>query len=372
VIEDLDVRSLDDPAPPVPGASHRTEVARRAGRRLRNRRVALGGSGVAVAVLVVVASVAVAGARTPGGGSHAAATAPVPVTGGRGAGATSGVASPSAQATAGTATGPLLGHAADGLPCTTTGTVPVGVGATGSGAGSGSGGSTGSAGTGGGTVGSGTTSSGTTSSGTAVHPVTPPVVIAPAPGSTRSGSGAGSTGSAPGATGSAPGATTPVPGGGVQPGGPVSVPCTQPPTVAPCPAHATTPSMHGGYCGPAPYPGDGLGPDGVCTGREASAPCGPGVVPGRYYAYSLPVRCSVPVVFDGRRWWPQLTPSATGTAVDVWIALQPDGSAGWIGPEGAEGLTPDTGQPAPACGSAVPVVSPPGAVAVPATAPAGS
>ncbi|MGO9027071.1 MAG: hypothetical protein ACLQOZ_00355 [Acidimicrobiales bacterium] len=122
------------------------------------------------------------------------------------------------------------------------------------------------------------------------------------------------------------------------------------PTPAPCPADATIPSEQAGrYCGPTPTAGNGLGPNGECTGHETDPPCGPGVVAGTYYAYTLPVRCDGVVLVDGRRWYSELTPPATEQDIDVWMLLSAAGQLRWIGPEGSGGLVPDTGQAAPTC-----------------------
>ncbi len=70
----------------------------------------------------------------------------------------------------------------------------------------------------------------------------------------------------------------------------------------PCPTYAPTPTdVDGNYCGPDPSPGNGARPDGVCTGQEFAPPCGPGMIPGTFYEYSLPSGCRM--FFDGRPWY---------------------------------------------------------------------
>jgi hypothetical protein len=126
-------------------------------------------------------------------------------------------------------------------------------------------------------------------------------------------------------------------------GGPLSEP-------PPCPVPSPEPSMAtGGYCGPVPPPGNGLGPNGECTGRETNAPCSAGVVPGRYYAFTLPGRCDGVIVFDGRRWISELPPPTNVPDFDVWMRLDANGGLGFIGPHGAVGFTPDHGQPRSVC-----------------------
>jgi hypothetical protein len=123
-----------------------------------------------------------------------------------------------------------------------------------------------------------------------------------------------------------------------------------PPTPPPCPKHALKPSdKTGRYCGPAPHAGNGLGPGGECTGQESKPPCGPGVVVGRYYAYTLPVKCNGLIVFDGRRWYATLTPPTDEPDIDVWMRLESTNSARWISSLGSVGFIPDTGQSPPVC-----------------------
>ena len=105
----------------------------------------------------------------------------------------------------------------------------------------------------------------------------------------------------------------------------------------------------GGYCGPVPVPGNGLGPNGECTGRETNAPCGPGVVVGRYYAFTLPGACDGVIHFDGRVWISELPPPTKVADFDVWMRLDPNGELRFIGPKGSVGFMPDHGQPRGTC-----------------------
>jgi hypothetical protein len=123
-----------------------------------------------------------------------------------------------------------------------------------------------------------------------------------------------------------------------------------PPTPLPCPAHQLTPTTaRGRYCGPDPGPGSGAGPNGTCTGSETAPPCGPGVVPGRYYAYTMPGTCSGLMTFDGQQWVAELTPPSAGADFYVWMRIDPNGSARWISTTGSVGLRPYTGQPLSGC-----------------------
>lgn len=120
---------------------------------------------------------------------------------------------------------------------------------------------------------------------------------------------------------------------------------TAPPTPPPCKADQRTPTMSTGrYCGPAPHAGNGAGPDGTCTGTEATPPCGPGVVPGRYYAYTMPGTCSGLITFDGKQWVSELPPPNAVPNFYVWIRLGTNSSMGWISPDGAVGFQPYVGQ----------------------------
>lgn len=109
-------------------------------------------------------------------------------------------------------------------------------------------------------------------------------------------------------------------------------------TVPTCPP-ITFPELVGGtFCGPPPGPGNGSGPDGSCLGTETAPPCGPGVVAGRYYAYTLISNCTNDYL-DGR-WWTNELPGGAGP-LEVWMSVNATGTgAGWIGPNGAVGFRP--------------------------------
>jgi hypothetical protein len=132
---------------------------------------------------------------------------------------------------------------------------------------------------------------------------------------------------------------------------PAPAPALAPPAApAPCPAHSPDPSWQNGrYCGPAPHAGNGSGPNGLCSGRETTPPCGRGVVVGKYYAYTLPERCDGRITFDGRLWDSEMPPPANGPDLWVWMRLDPSGELRFISPEGTVGFTPDNGQPPPSC-----------------------
>jgi hypothetical protein len=122
------------------------------------------------------------------------------------------------------------------------------------------------------------------------------------------------------------------------------------PEAPPCPAVEGVPSMEAGrFCGPSPGPGSGLGPGGTCTGTETAPPCGAGVVPGRFYAYTVLGTCSGLLLFDARQWVSELPPPNPVPAFDVWIQLGAGGTVRWIAPTGSVGLVPYTGQPLAAC-----------------------
>jgi hypothetical protein len=123
------------------------------------------------------------------------------------------------------------------------------------------------------------------------------------------------------------------------------------PAPLPCPPHQTTPTWRDTFCGPAPPPGNGLGSNGECTGAETGPPCGPGVVIGRYYAYTLPGTCDGVIVFDGRRWDSELPPDHRVPDMNVWMRLGAPSGAGFISPNGAVGFRPDAGAPPPSCGA---------------------
>jgi hypothetical protein len=94
----------------------------------------------------------------------------------------------------------------------------------------------------------------------------------------------------------------------------------------------------GTFCGPTPKAGNGLGPDGMCSGRETAPPCGSGAVLGVYYAYTLPLRRDGRTIFDGRRWVSELPPPTDMTSIHVWMALSNTERAGFISPLGAVGF----------------------------------
>ena len=96
----------------------------------------------------------------------------------------------------------------------------------------------------------------------------------------------------------------------------------------------------GSFCGPPPGPGNGNGPAGSCTGNETAPPCGPGMVAGRNYAYTLIGTCANDYI-DGR-WWANELPGGS-TPVDVWVSVNGvRDQAGWMGPNGAVGFRPTT------------------------------
>lgn len=105
----------------------------------------------------------------------------------------------------------------------------------------------------------------------------------------------------------------------------------------------------GSYCGPAPERGNGLGPDGECTGQEQGPPCGAGTVAGKYYAYTLPGHCQAVIFFDGKKWLSELPPPSDAPDSYVWMAMTVGGRLGFIGPTGAVGYDPYTGSSLPAC-----------------------
>lgn len=111
-------------------------------------------------------------------------------------------------------------------------------------------------------------------------------------------------------------------------------------TPPPCPP-ITLPDLVGGHFpGPAPGPGNGGGPDGSCLGTEVVPPCGPGMVAGSYYDYTLITTCADDY-FDGR-WRANEIPGGSGP-LDVWVSVNATGTgAGWIGPNGAVGFAPPT------------------------------
>ena len=107
-----------------------------------------------------------------------------------------------------------------------------------------------------------------------------------------------------------------------------------------CPAITFPAFVGGSFCGPPPGPGNGNGPAGSCTGNETAPPCGPGMVAGRNYAYTLIGTCANDYI-DGR-WWANELPGGS-TPVDVWVSVNGvRDQAGWMGPNGAVGFRPTT------------------------------
>ena len=72
--------------------------------------------------------------------------------------------------------------------------------------------------------------------------------------------------------------------------------------------------------GKPPY-GNGLGPNGECTGVESDPPCGAGVVPSHYYPYTLPGKCQGLIIFNRKYWISQSPPLVQIPDVAVWIRL---------------------------------------------------
>ena len=70
------------------------------------------------------------------------------------------------------------------------------------------------------------------------------------------------------------------------------------------------------------------------------------MVPGHYYAYTLPGDCGV-IYLDGRLWVTTLSLDRAVPDLYVWFAIHSAGWAGWIGP-GAVGYKPETETP-PTC-----------------------
>jgi hypothetical protein len=122
---------------------------------------------------------------------------------------------------------------------------------------------------------------------------------------------------------------------------------------AACPRATDEPSFATGtYCGPTPPAGQGYGPDGICTGAERVPPCGPGAVPGKYYAYTMPGSCDGRIWFDGSRWVSELPSPTPVASFHVFVAIQGDGrNSGFISPKGAVGFRPDNGLAPAACRS---------------------
>ena len=134
----------------------------------------------------------------------------------------------------------------------------------------------------------------------------------------------------------AKGSRTPSRGGGE------SIPAPIPP---PCAPNVTIPTdASGRYCGPIPPAGNGLGPDGACTGTEVTVPCGAGVTIGQYYAFTVPGGCDGLIIFDGQRWVSELAPSTPVPDFYVWMRLDADGTLRYISPTGSVGFNPYSGQ----------------------------
>jgi hypothetical protein len=98
---------------------------------------------------------------------------------------------------------------------------------------------------------------------------------------------------------------------------------------------------------PAPS-GNGPGPAGTCNGTETAPPCGPGVVPGKYYPYTWAAGCSQRAFFDGRTWQGTLRPTQQQPPIKGWIILTEPNEARWTAPNGTDSLTPVAGPP-PTC-----------------------
>ncbi len=109
--------------------------------------------------------------------------------------------------------------------------------------------------------------------------------------------------------------------------------------ILPCPNHLLTPvEADGRFCGPMAGPGNGDGPDGTCNGTEKIPPCGPGVVLGRYYEYTMPGTCSGLIWFNNKQWVSELPPPSPTSNFYVWMRLGPGGTLGWVSPKGAVGF----------------------------------
>jgi hypothetical protein len=96
-------------------------------------------------------------------------------------------------------------------------------------------------------------------------------------------------------------------------------------------------------------PGNGNGPAGTCDGTEATPPCGPGVVPGRYYPYTLAEGCDGRAFFDGSTWQLSLRPTQKQPPVRGWIIETQPKSARWTGTTGTDGLVPVPAGPPISC-----------------------
>ena len=103
----------------------------------------------------------------------------------------------------------------------------------------------------------------------------------------------------------------------------LQTPTMEPPPLTPaCPAHQSAPTFNETFCGPTPPPGSGFGPSGECTGRETAPPCGLGMIPDRYYAYTLPGRCDGRLILDGRHWRSELPPAMPVPDQYGWVKIR--------------------------------------------------
>ena len=126
-----------------------------------------------------------------------------------------------------------------------------------------------------------------------------------------------------------------------------------------CPIGLTSPALPtvdvgSTYCGPEPSPGNGTGVDGSCAGTETTPPCGPGVVPGRMYSFTLFGSCWTTIRFDGQQWLSQLPiptlasptvptafpdPLPASRTTHVWMFLQETGEPRYVNDDGTVGFS---------------------------------
>jgi hypothetical protein len=101
-----------------------------------------------------------------------------------------------------------------------------------------------------------------------------------------------------------------------------------------CPADVKKPKViNGSYCGPPPPAGNGLGENGLCSGAELIPPCGPGVVRGTYYGYTMPGSCAGVMEFDDQLWLSRLPPPTDVPPFFVWMGYDEiTGNPHFIGP----------------------------------------
>jgi hypothetical protein len=106
------------------------------------------------------------------------------------------------------------------------------------------------------------------------------------------------------------------------------------PMPEPCPADVKKPKViNGSYCGPPPPAGNGLGENGLCSGAELIPPCGPGVVRGTYYGYTMPGSCAGVMEFDDQLWLSRLPPPTDVPPFFVWMGYDEiTGNPHFIGP----------------------------------------